>query len=313
MSFISILPLITLYNPTQYAQGANQYTYWSEMDTVFNLPVAQDGVSNTWLTVRMTHNEVGYNNINSYNVGYPKSDTINVEGQSFDVEFHCNNTTYNTSFVYDGRVGSNWFRLTNDNPVLHIDYSVELDGGGVILLRFYTGSSYSTSTDRVGYYSPVPHGWYDDYIENTILDGIEIYNTTVIDFSNSDLYNSLSSQISYQMSYYGDGNGAYDYGYDKGKEDGYWIGYDEGYDTGYEYGDSVGYQRGFSEGFSADTTALTIFSGILAIGTLPINIFLSFFNFEVLGINFSELVSSMLSVCVCLIIIKKVFATDTGD
>lgn len=154
----------------------------------------------------------------------------------------------------------------------------------------------------------------NEYFYDGIYDGDYFLSTYKIDFaSNSVLVDTFERTINNAISNVNpDTTAAYNQGYSDGEASGRVAGYDDGHRVGYDDGYSVGYSTGFYDGFSSDSTALTIFSGILAIGTLPINIFLSFFNFEVLGINFSELVSSMLSVCVCLIIIKKVFSTDTG-
>lgn len=82
-------------------------------------------------------------------------------------------------------------------------------------------------------------------------------------------------------------NGKNTYNYDE---------YREGYDDGYI--------DGFNEGFNADSTAVTIFNGILNIALVPINVFLAMFNFEILGINISGAISAILSVCVVIIVIR---------
>lgn len=92
--------------------------------------------------------------------------------------------------------------------------------------------------------------------------------------------------------------------------DNYNIGYDVGYNNGYNEGVNVGYSNGYNIGYNdaleVDSTAVTIFSGILSIAMVPINFFLSIFNFEILGINMASFVSALLTVCVIIIVIKMI-------
>ena len=80
------------------------------------------------------------------------------------------------------------------------------------------------------------------------------------------------------------------------------------YDDGY----ADGYVDGFNEGISVDTTAVTIFNGILNIALVPINFFLAMFNFEILGINISQLVSAILSICLVIIVVRFVTGKSQG-
>lgn len=93
------------------------------------------------------------------------------------------------------------------------------------------------------------------------------------------------------------------------------LDYQSGYDTGYQSGQSIGYINGYQTGYSDattefdqyDETALTIFNGILEVGLLPINVFLTIFNFEVFGINFAGVVSALLTVSIVIIIFRFLF------
>lgn len=91
---------------------------------------------------------------------------------------------------------------------------------------------------------------------------------------------------------------------------GFNIGYDQGYNTGYADGHDVGYNTGYSDGYSSgvsvDSTAFTIFNGILTIGMLPINVFLAMFDFTVFGINISNFVMSLLTVLVTIWVIRTI-------
>lgn len=94
------------------------------------------------------------------------------------------------------------------------------------------------------------------------------------------------------------------------EEGGYSAGYNVGYDTGYANGHDDGYNTGYSDGYtngvSVDSTAFTIFNGILTIGMLPINVFLAMFDFTVFGINISNFVMSLLTVLVTIWVVKSI-------
>lgn len=94
----------------------------------------------------------------------------------------------------------------------------------------------------------------------------------------------------------------------------YQSGYDNGYNTGYADGDNNGYTKGFGEGYdkgredfeNQDSQINSIFEGILSIGLLPIEFFLSIFNFEIFGINITAIVSAILSLCVIILLMRYV-------
>lgn len=113
-------------------------------------------------------------------------------------------------------------------------------------------------------------------------------------------YDSLSP--TYSENY----NNGYNDGYNQGKSDGY----TEGYNEGNYNGDSVGYQRGYTHGyndaFNTDSTAATIFTGIVNVALVPINFFLACLNFEVFGINIGGFVSALLTVCIIIIIVRMI-------
>lgn len=87
-------------------------------------------------------------------------------------------------------------------------------------------------------------------------------------------------------------------------------GYNSGYDTGYSDGVSKGYQEGYSNGYTEadnqDSTALSIFTGIINVGLLPVNFFLNMLNFEVFGINIGAIVSATLTIAIVVIIIRVI-------
>lgn len=130
-------------------------------------------------------------------------------------------------------------------------------------------------------------------------------------------YNSSDTSSSYDAGF-ADGYGTgYGVGYDEGTSYGSTNGYNNGYQVGYTEGvesqqESIdeaynnGFSAGYNDGFSADSTTATIFSGILQVGMLPVNVLLAIFNFEILGINLSAFISAILTVCLTVIVIRTV-------
>lgn len=92
----------------------------------------------------------------------------------------------------------------------------------------------------------------------------------------------------------------------------YEDGYEDGYFNGYGQGSIDGYTEGTSEAAAQNSTAITIFSGILNIGLMPINFFLGILNFEVFGINIGGLVAGFLTIAVALIITRIIFSGGNG-
>lgn len=85
---------------------------------------------------------------------------------------------------------------------------------------------------------------------------------------------------------------------------GYNVGYEDGYVNGTGNGYNEGYNDGYVEGIQTDSTAFTIFNGILGIGMLPINVFLAMLNWEVFGINISSFVMSIFTLAITIYVIS---------
>lgn len=126
-----------------------------------------------------------------------------------------------------------------------------------------------------------------------------VYNAEVLFYQ---FYNTVPYLI-------GNVNGTYQSGYDSG--------YSQGRQDGFSDGDQQGYQRGYTEGITyaqdQDQTALTIFTGICTVALLPVNMFLTIFNFEVFGINIGGFISSLLTIAIVVIIIRMVTGKKNDD
>lgn len=105
-------------------------------------------------------------------------------------------------------------------------------------------------------------------------------------------------------------------------EEGYNLGYQQGYNQGFDDTShdssliqewySLGFADGYEEGIEVNTTASTIFSGILQVALVPVNFFLGIFNFEILGINIRAFVQALLTIALTIVIIKM-FTGGKGD
>lgn len=80
----------------------------------------------------------------------------------------------------------------------------------------------------------------------------------------------------------------------------------ENYENGYNNGYTNGYNNGYMDADNQDTTITTIFNGIFGVALLPLNMFLTMLNFEVMGINISGIVTALLTVGMVLIVLKFV-------
>lgn len=94
--------------------------------------------------------------------------------------------------------------------------------------------------------------------------------------------------------------------YQSGYSDGWNAGNDNGFNDGYSNGYSEGYSEGYLSGQDVDSTASTIFTGIIDVGLLPINFFLQILNFEVFGINIGGFVSALMTIAIVVIILRVV-------
>lgn len=128
-----------------------------------------------------------------------------------------------------------------------------------------------------------------------------VNNATISNFDVSYMKDQVESFIRSSGEYSNGYNDGYSNGYQQGNEDGYSSGRQDGWTEGYNYADNQ------------NATAVTIFSGIVTVGLLPINFFLAMLNFEVFGINIGGFVSSLLTIAIVVIVIRIVIGSGNGD
>lgn len=161
------------------------------------------------------------------------------------------------------------------------------------------------------YYTKWISQWrYDNFYDGISTDGDAITGDADIlsldiyirsNFEDETEYNFVTGLIDGNIY-----NNGYDDGYDSGYSSGYHDGSEDGYDSGFDDGRSAGYQEGFYEGVG-DSSMQTIFSGIVQIGMLPVNVFLKIFEFEIFGIDIGAFVSGLLTIALIVIILRSVF------
>lgn len=90
----------------------------------------------------------------------------------------------------------------------------------------------------------------------------------------------------------------YNYGYD--------VGYGYGFNAGEDFGYNNGYNTGYIEGLStADQGTLTDL--ILVVMDTPLRTFKQIWDFNILGVNIASAVLSLITLAVCIYVLKKVF------
>ena len=103
-----------------------------------------------------------------------------------------------------------------------------------------------------------------------------------------------------------DSNDFYKQGLQDGYNNGYSAGESSGYSSGYSAGETSGYSAGYNQGVE-NANEYTFIALIGAVFDAPINAFTSLFNFEILGFNILSFLTSLLTLCVILFILKLIF------
>lgn len=223
-----------------------------------------------------------YYEVDNYGSDIEASGNFSIITPNGTISYEINRTfSSDTNYYYYGLQ----FKVLNDSVLTNLYlYNLEAIYG-------CDGSEYRTTLPNVYFM-----GQNEYYIDNESGD----YS---IDFANtgSNPYLYVNYYIGILPQSFIDGSG-----YQNGYSDGYNAGYDTGWDEGYTRGEAIGYSDGFEDGASVDDTAIVIFNGILNIALVPINFFLAIFNWELFGINMSALVTSILSVCLVVIVVRLV-------
>lgn len=97
------------------------------------------------------------------------------------------------------------------------------------------------------------------------------------------------------------------YNYETIFDEGYQVGYSDGYSEGRTYADSTininsaSYQAGYTKGVEESSNLFELFSSAVS---APVNVLMDTFNFEILGVNVSTFILSLLTLGFIVIVVK---------
>ena len=188
----------------------------------------------------------------------------------------CNGTKI---FSYDCS-GDSIDNLTLSNPRWFVSANITIDNLSIYLYDFSGASPYFTFSET----SPL--------ISEQFSNSCWGYSFALQDLNN---WSDLSNDVYY--------NNGYNEGFKGGKTEGYSSGLDEGYSNGFAEGKTNGYDIGYNAGVNAgqDYSFSALFGAVFDV---PIQAFKGLFNFEIFGVNMTSFVSSLLALCVIVVIVK---------
>lgn len=251
--------------------------------------------------------------------------TQNYYSVSYDVTF---NYTDLCDYLIDENLSTYTFMsfsctgvdFQNDGDVI-VETSTTYENFPYLVLNRYTGDtpiftldvlrSYRTSNVNISGYVKTTLSDYSYF--NTLVagDDTNILNLDM-NYNDYDQSSTLFIHIDFiatDYTFYVDNTNTYSTGYDVG----YDVGYDNGKQDGVAKGFSDGYDKGREDYENSDTYINSIFNGILSIGLIPIEFFMSIFNFEILGINITSLISAFLTIMLIIILMRLILGGKKGD
>lgn len=217
-----------------------------------------------------------------------------------------------------------WMNVYMDNPSVSFDsLSAPLTDIAIKLYRTTSAGYNKVDTWDIKFTYTTGNTFYFVYrievVYNASVSNARMLGTTFISLIDSTpTYDSSYYLICRSNSFIANNVFARTEDYNNGYEQGYRVGYDDGYDYGtenptqsvrdsiYNEGRQVGYSDGLQDGLDTDSVALTIFTGFVDVGLLPVNVFLKMFEYEVFGINIAGLMSGVLTIAIVVIIVRVV-------
>lgn len=260
-------------------------------------------------------NSVSYNGI-TYGNGYASSDyyvDFNLVSSSFifggniaDINIYFNGTLVNQSFSGFNdlsSLGGNYAWIWYVTQRIRINY-------GTSDLYLYYPKNLQSSSNALDYSLVVASSNTNNFPS--------VFTTGLVSSTSSRAIVSYTVDLTrsnYDLGYEEGYNAGYDTGFNNGYTSGVSNGTDIGYNNGYEAGYTAaigdnqssydsGYAAGVAESGNQSAVANSIFDGIIRIGILPVQFFLSVFNFQVFGINVSVIITSLLAVAITVILIR---------
>lgn len=221
------------------------------------------------------------------------------------------NAYFKTLFSLD-----NYFLTITDNVNLFNSFNYYVDNEDFDMMNLYIelplsligqyfNASYSNIVDNFPY-SSIYNRFYRTY------DNEKTYYLTAGGINNTFQrnYTSANSVITLNA-IYNDGE-LFKSQYSSPTNENFNNGYQQGLKDGQKDGHAKGYAEGLADGMK-DNTMFNIFNGILNIGMIPVNFFLSIFNFEILGINMAGFVSALLTISIIMFLLRLIKGSKADD
>lgn len=125
-------------------------------------------------------------------------------------------------------------------------------------------------------------------------------------FLNNNFHNSQSrfQNRTYYFTQVDSDSASYSAGYNDGYSVGNSAGESSGYKKGYSVGNNTGYSRGYNAGV-ADSNDYTFLGLMSSVVDAPIKAFTGLFNFEVFGVNLSDFVLGVSTLCIIIFVVRK--------
>lgn len=179
---------------------------------------------------------------------------------------------------------------------IHVFYGL---GFGLNSPSFYTmsGKSYDSNIEDYAYLKGYKY---------EIKDGQNIISFIDSPINKIEMYlgNATDTLQAWQLCVTGDDyTSGYNAGFGAGKETSYNNGYNDGYSSGRKVGYDDGYNTGYSKGIIAagDYTFLSLMTSVV---DAPVKAFMGLLDFEILGVNISGFILTLLSLALLLKIIS---------
>lgn len=238
----------------------------------------------------------------------------------FDLETYLSDTLqeqdyYNAYFLTLFSL-DNYFLTITDNVNLFNSFSYYVDNEDIDMMNLYIdlsltliGQSFTVS------YTNIVEDFPYSSIYNRIyrsFDNQKTYYLTKGGINNTFIRNYTSSNTVHTLnSIYNDGE-LFKAQYNTSSNENFINGYNQGLKDGQKQGYSNGYSVGLNDGMK-DNTIFNIFNGVLNIAMVPVNFFLSIFNFEILGINMAGFVSALLTISIIIYLLRLIKGSKTDD
>lgn len=233
--------------------------------------------------------------------------SLGVLFDSFDGYVNSTNNPNNDVRIYSYFGGASSFNLTNSSPtidegsrnIINTPYNFFFNYGVSGTFSTIDSINLSIINSAYGSYTACvfslvsPNGILEIQFLSWPPNEIREYDFTSFYFSNNRII---------QLNDFTD-NEIYNIGYDYGYRDGYSVGKSDGYESGYNVGYSNGYSVGYSDGID-DSNVYTFGNLLTAVVDVPVSVFISMLDFNIMGFNLLSLVVGLLTLAIICLVVK---------